>query len=116
MTRNSLSVPDGVTHVVAYFPADMFPEGAWPGGWELRTLSDYDPDAHWGKTGGAPAVAYPDPDPDECGLDEVLLAEWVAGQVGYPVELTWDRVQIKPKRLARWRSVPVCYVTPGGQS
>lgn len=119
----------GHTHVLAWTPPFLL---AWPaviifrravdqdwgawlsdgggggGEWSLQTRANYD--------AGTPAADWYVSDlPREAAPAD--LSEFVTGELGCPVTLTPGTETIRRHRsFGRWHTVPIYYVTAGGQS
>jgi hypothetical protein len=99
----------GPTHVLHWVPGYVTRTGC--GSWDLQDASLYE--------AGEPGYGCPVHDaPRDAPADS--LAPWVAGQLGYPVELklahaTFATASAAPLNV-RIGKEPVYYVTPAGDS
>ena len=94
------------THVLQRIPEFLVKGG--PPFWELQSRANYD--------AGTPAYTLETLDLPE-DADPVDLAEWTAGQVGYPVVLVPGEEDIRlPYPFARWHTVPLYFVSPEGKA
>ena len=92
---------DGATHVLAWLPPWLSEDGS-DLGWELQTYADW--------AAGTPKDTWwPSDLPEDA--DAALLAKWAKGQLGFPVTLTPDVVKIKLRRVGRWHTEPIYYVS-----
>lgn len=113
-SRPDASSPDGVTHVIAWFPPYLARSRRWPlgkqyraGWWDLQEIAAWD--------ASDPALRCDwswDGPRDE---DPARLAAWAAGILGCPVTLTAGAVDIRPGWLPfrRWRTEPLYWAVPG---